>query len=161
MLQWVIDLVQSIDFARIVLVLGAKKTEIEAKLQVSECIDIVDNPDWRLGQSSSVRKGVELLEKDCDAIMFFLGDQPFITKALVEREIEVYTESKPEILVPVFDGTRGNPVIFSKNCFSELRKIHGDQGGRAIFRNHPIYELSWSNVGENRDIDNSGDLGGQ
>lgn len=153
MLQHVIDLVQSIGFAQVALVLGANKEEIERQLLLDKNSEVVFNPDWEKGQSTSVRKGVEVLEKNCDAIMFFLADQPFISQNLVRSEIEAFGNLGPEILVPVFDVARGNPVIFSKSCFKELKILEGDQGGRAIFKNHKIYELPWAEKEENKDID--------
>ncbi len=159
MLQLVLDLVHRIGFSQVVLVLGAYKEEIEDQIQFDQNLEVVFNPDWEKGQSTSVRKGVEVLEKNCDAIMFFLGDQPFISQRLVRAETSAFGDHSPEILVPVFDGARGNPVIFSKACFAELKNLEGDQGGRAIFNDHKIFELSWAEKEENKDIDTLAEYG--
>lgn len=159
MLQHVLDLVHGIRFTQVVLVLGAYKEEIEDQLQLYEDFEVVFNPDWEKGQSTSVRKGVEALEKNCDAIIFFLADQPFTSQRLVRAEISAFGDHSPEILVPVFDAVRGNPVIFSKARFEELKSLKGDQGGRALFNKHKIFELSWAEKEENKDIDTLAEYG--
>jgi molybdenum cofactor cytidylyltransferase len=36
----------------------------------------------------------------------------------------------------MFEGRRGNPVLFDKSLFSELRELSGDTGGRALLEKY-------------------------
>jgi molybdenum cofactor cytidylyltransferase len=47
------------------------------------------------------------------------------------------------IIVPFADGKRGNPVLFDKVTFEELKRVTGDRGGRAIFSQFPYERLEW------------------
>ena len=41
------------------------------------------------------------------------------------------------IVIPIFQGRQGNPVIFSAGFFSQLRQLKGDVGGRVLFNAYP------------------------
>lgn len=157
MLQHVIDLARDAGFQRIVLILGAESENIIREINVSNDIDILINKNWREGQSSSVKMGVEVLEKDCDSIIFMLGDQPFIPIELITLEKRIFDEDK-EIIAPAYNGKIGNPVLFSKVCFDELKRIKGDHGGKSVFDKFHITELEWDNEEVWMDIDTKKDL---
>src|SRR6185295_6254756 len=48
---------------------------------------IVANPDYALGQSTSLRIGIAALGPEITAALVMLGDQPFVTPAILERII--------------------------------------------------------------------------
>ena len=49
-------------------------------------------------------------------------------------EIEVFKTEEYPIVVPKYNGKKGNPVIFSSMLKNDLLCIDGDQGGRSIIR---------------------------
>jgi molybdenum cofactor cytidylyltransferase len=69
--------------------------------------------------------------------MFLLGDQPMLDSKTIDMLLEQFWSSNKDICVPVFEGKRGNPVIFSQKFYNHLAKITGDIGARNIIRNHP------------------------
>lgn len=104
--------------------------------------EIVINPMYRQGQGTSVAKVGEHLVlnfayRDFDGVMFFLGDEPLLEEETVCQLIDVWEEDKEKIVVPVFEGKRGNPGIFPKWTFKELMKLQGDEGARALIENNP------------------------
>jgi molybdenum cofactor cytidylyltransferase len=40
------------------------------------------------------------------------------------------------ITIPVFEGQRGNPVLWGKTFFPELITLAGDRGGRQLLNDH-------------------------
>ena len=100
---------------------------------------------------------MEKLKDECDALIFFLGDQPFVTRALIDFQIGVFAEKKPEIIAPRFAGKRGNPVLFGASCFKELQSLKGKGGGKALFDSHHVAEFDWPTDLENLDIDTEQD----
>ena len=90
--------------------------------------------------------------------MICLADLPFTETAEFNRLIHAFsdfcvTESSP-IIVPVFQGQRGNPVLFS----SQFRKIilaHEGEGCRGIVRKYPqcVREVIMGNDNILRDLD--------
>lgn len=100
-------------------------------------VRFVTNPAFRSGLSTSVRAGVEALEASTLAAIIVLGDQPSVTANIIDQLIEERRRSGRPIVVPEYDGTRGNPVMFDATMFPELRTIEGDQGARDVIARDP------------------------
>lgn len=90
----------------------------------------VHNPDFADGLSTSLRAGLASLPADVDGVVVLLGDMPGVTAATVDRLIDAFHADG--IVVPTFDGQRGNPVIWSRKFFPDLMAVVGDSGGRRI-----------------------------
>jgi len=118
------------------------------------------NNDYTEGQSTSVRRGIEVgRESNWDAAVVLLGDMPFVCPTTIEALIEAYLSGSGSIVAPRYDGRRGNPVLFDRPLFERLLSVSGDQGGREIVRNHPgTVLLDTSDPGVVRDVDTAGDL---
>jgi molybdenum cofactor cytidylyltransferase len=95
-------------------------------------LQMIANPDYAHGQSTSLRAGIAALGQDADAVVVLLGDQPFVTAAIVEQLVAEWRASEALIVAPTYAGQRGNPVLFSRAVFSELLAVEGDQGARAV-----------------------------
>ena len=96
-------------------------------------IDIlIKNSEPEKGMSSSLKLAVGKTSPDSDAFMFFMGDQPFISKKTIEKLIGKWLEDNSRIVVPCFAGKKGNPVIFPSNFRKQLMEVTGDKGGREI-----------------------------
>lgn len=93
---------------------------------------IVNNIAPILGQSYSVRLGVENSRKSADGFMFLVGDQPLITESIINVLIESFIPSSCNAVVPLYNGTRGNPVIFASSLRAKLMELSGDMGGRIL-----------------------------
>lgn len=97
---------------------------------------IVANLDYAAGQSTSLRVGVAALDPSVEAAIIMLGDQPFVTAAIVERLVAEWHATRAPIIAPLYRGRRGNPVLFARAIFPELLAIAGDQGARGILSAH-------------------------
>ena len=107
-------------------------------------VQIVHNPEWSGGQSTSVRTGIRALPEQTDAVIFLLGDQPYISIELLQSLKDTYSQSYPAILAPYVRGKRSNPVLFDRCVFDVLCQLHGDAGARSIFAEYPPTPLVWS-----------------
>lgn len=106
-------------------------------------VTVVPNPTYAEGQSTSLRAGVQaLLERaspespGANAALFLLADQPGVTPEIIATVQEAHRTSLAPIVVPSFQGQRGNPVLFDRALWPELLAVTGDSGGRAVFRAH-------------------------
>jgi CTP:molybdopterin cytidylyltransferase MocA len=74
------------------------------------------------GQSSSVRLGIESLRGDYDALLIALSDQPEISHADITALLNQFEgrDVGSEIILPIVDGQRGNPVVFSRKAIGEI-----------------------------------------
>ena len=120
----------------VVVVAGPNRAEIERALAGTRA-RLVDNPDHLSGMASSLRAGLRALGPQVEAVVVLLGDQPFQGTEVVDRLIETYRASGRPIVVPVYAGRRGNPVLFDRSLFAELAEQQGDQGGRDVVRADP------------------------
>jgi molybdenum cofactor cytidylyltransferase len=99
-------------------------------------VRIVENPAYHEGQSTSVKAGLEAVDPASDAAMFLPVDQPFLTSAVIDQLIRAYQDTGGPIVLPVYQGQRGAPVVFDRSLFPKLAQITGDEGGRQIVRRY-------------------------
>jgi molybdenum cofactor cytidylyltransferase len=97
----------------------------------------VINPLSKMGMSSSIRRGLQKIHPRCHGILIALGDQPFLKTPTINALIRTFNQGRGGIVVPSFQGTRGNPVIFDRKFKKELLNLRGDAGGRSIIERHP------------------------
>jgi molybdenum cofactor cytidylyltransferase len=129
-------LVQSAAMHEIVLVLGASAEIIRRQLPTPQELKIVVNQAYQQGIASSLRAGLSAVDPGSEAALILLGDQPFIRPQTLDRIVEEYRRSRAQIVIPVHQGQRGNPVLLDRSVFAEVMALEGDVGSRAIFASH-------------------------
>lgn len=136
----------------LVLVTGAGAQEIEAAV-VDLPIIIKHNPDWKDGQSSSLRVGLDALPPDIGAVVFILADQPYLTPSILQALTDRHSVDQSPIVIPRVKDRLSNPVLFDRVTFQDLRKVTGDLGGKVIFPKYPNTYLPWYDEKLPKDID--------
>lgn len=139
----------------ILVVLGANAGLIQASLD-NETVQVVTNPDWDKGQSTSLKAGVTAIRHTVDGVLFLLCDQPHLTVNLVDAVVEEGLRSG-KVVTPIIDDRRANPVYFPASCFPLFDTLEGDAGGRQIISACPHTTLPWLDDWMARDIDTSED----
>jgi molybdenum cofactor cytidylyltransferase len=117
-------------------VLGADAEPI-AKAVHLKPEEIVINADWEKGQLSSIQAALRSLPPGTDGMVLCLIDHPLISVDLVRELIEQFHKSKKAIALPVYEGRRGHPVIFSAALYDELLHAPLEAGARAVVWAHP------------------------
>lgn len=84
------------------------------------------------GQSEAIKLGIRAADPQSKGYMFFVGDQPFLKANTINQLIEAFNKAPQTITLPLYNGKRGNPVIFPIDFKDALLGITGDQGGRGI-----------------------------
>jgi molybdenum cofactor cytidylyltransferase len=116
-------------------VLGAHAGPISGAVALKKD-EVVVNPDWEMGQLSSIKAALKSLPDGTDGMLLCLIDHPLISPALVNELIEEFYASKAPIVLPVYKGRRGHPVIFSASVYGELLKAPLDTGARSVVWAH-------------------------
>jgi len=141
---------------KILVVLGHKADQLAAAIGPLP-VEILINPNYQLGQLSSLQVAVRTLlpDPDCDGMLVHLVDHPYIDASLVNRMIRQFYESKKDIVVPRCRGKRGHPVLFSRRLFGELLDAPMDQGAKAVVNAHgaATLEMETDEEGITVDID--------
>lgn len=120
-------------------------------------VRIVKNPYWQDGQSTSVIAAIQALPENVGAVIFLMADQPLIPVDLIRSLVATHAVSLAPIIAPLINGRRSSPVIFDRELFSDLSKLSGDIGGRALFSHYPVKWLEWYGKNIELDIDNERD----
>lgn len=156
-----IENVRAAALHEIVLVLGASAEAIRRQLppSVIASLKIVMNPGYGQGMASSLRVGLSHVDAGSDAALIVLGDQPFIQPQTVHQIMDGYHRTRAPIIIPSYQGNRGNPVLLDRSVFSEVMALEGDIGCRAIFINHlnAIIKVEVEDPGVLLDIDSEDD----
>jgi molybdenum cofactor cytidylyltransferase len=93
---------------------------------------------------------------NADGAVVCLGDMPLIDAHLIDRLIEAFAPDRGNLIaVPVSDGRRGNPVLWSRRFFDELMTLDGDIGARHLIAKHSqaVAEVPVEGHGAFLDID--------
>lgn len=139
----------------VAVVLGAEEKAVRQALE-GEPVRWVHNPQWKEGQSSSVRAGLQAVRAHAEGALFLLSDMPFVTSDLVRALVKKHAETLSNV-VPTVEGRRGNPVLFDLRAFEALSKIRGDRGGRQILAKFPMVIVPWDEESQ-FDLDTEEDL---
>jgi molybdenum cofactor cytidylyltransferase len=118
---------------RVVLGAHAQLTTTAIALPADE---IVINEEWRKGKLSSLHAALRSLPEGTEGLLLCLVDQPLVSAELVDELIETFYVSKKPIVLPICDGRRGHPVIFSQELYPELLAAPLEIGARAVVWAH-------------------------
>ena len=139
LLQRVLDEAIASRLDEIVLVLGHRADEIREALALPEAgrVRAVVNADWARGQSTTLRLALRRTDPTATAAAILLGDQPGVEAALIDRVARAFLDAGLPAARPVYsgaDGSRvpGHPVLLARRIWSEVDKLGGDEGARAL-----------------------------
>lgn len=97
-------------------------------------VDVVLNPRFDLGQSTSLIAGVDAIPPATDAIVVLLADQPGIRPATIDALIASRLATRAPVVMTAYGDVRSHPVLFGAETFDDLRAVTGDQGARHVIR---------------------------
>jgi molybdenum cofactor cytidylyltransferase len=137
LIEWVLQAVKLAPLDKYFLVVRPEDKEM-IKIGESWGAEIVLNPEYRSGMSSSIRKALYQISSEVvEGIFILLGDQPLINPSIIFKMLKAFTPGKREIVVPFYKDKQGNPVLFDNYWRDELLELSGDVGGRVLIKAHP------------------------
>jgi molybdenum cofactor cytidylyltransferase len=139
----------------VIVVTGHQQERVAAALEGLP-VTLVHNPDFADGIAGSVKAGIAAVPADADGAVVCLGDMPQVDAALIDQLIAAFDPEKGALaVVPVFDGRRGNPVLWSRRFFPDLMAIEGDIGARHLIGryNEAVVEVPVTGNGALVDVD--------
>ena len=139
MVRTVADALESSSVAPVVVVTGHESDRVGEALAGTR-VRLVHNPEYRQGLSGSLRIGLTALPESAEGAVICLGDMPLVTSQHVEKLVAAFDPAEGrEICVPVFEGKRGNPVLFARRFFEEMKAVRGDVGARHLIGEYEEY----------------------
>jgi molybdenum cofactor cytidylyltransferase len=120
-----------------VVVLGHQADKILAAMDLSG-VTVVKSKDLEAGPIGSVWAGLSALSAlPVDAVLVWPVDRPHVAVATIEALVDAFRATHQPIVVPVYEGRRGHPVLFGRAVFAELLGAPQDEGARAVVHRDP------------------------
>ena len=119
-------------------------------------VQVVHNPRYAEGLSTSLSRGLAALTQDVDGVLICLGDMPRVTTAHIESLVEAFNPLEGRaICVPMWEGKRGHPVLWARRFFAEMADIKGDVGARHLLGEYAelVCEIPVTDDGVLLDVD--------
>jgi molybdenum cofactor cytidylyltransferase len=120
----------------VIVVTGHMADEIGAALDGLDA-RLVHNDDYEEGLATSLKAGLGAVPENASGVLVMLADMPGIDSAALDALIVAFDPpAGRSIVLPTAAGKRGNPVIWSRDYFVELRSLAGDTGARHLLAEH-------------------------
>ncbi len=145
---------------RLVIVIGAHRERVREAIPLDPRILIVENPNYRRGQLSSLKVGLDAIQPDASGALVHLGDHPMVKVETFRAMVESYDRTGKLIVIARYGGHRGHPVIFDRTMFAELRSAPEEEGARYVVNadSTRIAYVESNDPGINLDLDTPSDL---
>ena len=103
-------------------------------------VKVIKNNNYNDGINSSISFGVKNLDKKSSSVMICLADMPLLRTKDYNNilNFEKNKGDESSIIVPFYNGIRGNPVIFGCHFYNELSLLKGDEGGKKLINKNKM-----------------------
>jgi len=100
-------------------------------------VEYVLNADYEEGMFASVQCGFGAVPDATEGVLVCLGDQPGLSRAVVDPLLAAFETARQGILIPTWEGRRGHPVLIHTRYREEILEMEGEQGLRELLWKHP------------------------
>lgn len=141
----------------VVVVVGHEGASVaESVLSSGLSARIVVNADYQQGQFTSVRAGLDAVDRpDVDAFLLALVDAPLFAAETVRRVVARFRETSAPVVRAVHGDAHGHPVLISRALFAALAAADPAFGAKPVVRGHvsPAGDVEVDDAGAFIDID--------
>ena len=92
-----------------------------------------ENTDYRLGQLSSMQRGLREIPDTVDGVLFTLVDHPNVRPSTIEILLD---PPAPVLAIPRYHGRRGHPMYFRRELAAEFLALPPDSQARLVVTRH-------------------------
>ncbi len=120
----------------VIVVLGHHGEAIRTAVDLAR-VRVVENHDYRQGQTSSLQAGLAALAGESpEAVILCLVDHPVITSEVFRTLTEHFERARPPVLIPTHEGEHGHPIVISQALFPELLALPLDAAANTVIRKY-------------------------
>lgn len=149
------------NIGQVYVVTGHEREQTAAVLSAFP-VEEVFNPAFETGMTSSIQAGVAVAAKS-GGYMICLGDMPLISTSMYQqlaaRFQAAVAQDERAILLPRFEGNKGNPVIFAAVYRDDILRHVAPEGCKGIVQTNAAHVV-WVDMADDgvlRDIDSPED----
>jgi molybdenum cofactor cytidylyltransferase len=140
LIERVVGVVEASEAREVVVVVGHEAAQVREALR-EHAVVFAENTRYREGMTTSIHAGVRAAAPEASGFMICLSDLPLIEQAELNRLLAAFEAARQEdagrIVVPVFGGQRGNPVIFPAFYRADILGHGGLMGCKGIVQQNP------------------------
>ncbi len=153
-IEHVVDQVLASVAQDIIVVTGHDGPAVAAKL-FGKAVTIVENPAYKNGMLTSIRRGIRSIPNDAEAFFVVLGDQPGLTSEVLNTLVDTFHHVTQTIVIPKYDGKPGHPILVGVRYKDEILTKFDDIGLRGLIAGHPgdVFHVYVDQPAILRDID--------
>jgi molybdenum cofactor cytidylyltransferase len=154
-LENILDAISRSTIGQTLVVTGHHHEEIVRRVPLPH---VVFNPDYEQGMITSFQKGIRALPPTAEGALLFLVDHPLVAPTTINSLIAHFAPTR--IVLPVFEGRRGHPVLFARDVLQEILDLTASQGANIVVRKDPtrILEVPVGERGILVDVDTPEDF---
>ena len=122
---------------QVVVVVGHRAPELEAKLDGNERASCTVNPDYLQGKTTSLKAGIRAAAEFQPGVILILNvDQPRKPETIREL-VQLHLAGGALITIPTFNGKGGHPILLAAGLLPEVEAIDEEsQGLKGVTRRH-------------------------
>lgn len=100
-------------------------------------VTVTHNANYTDGQMSSVTCGLQSLTREADGVMICLSDLALLELDDLRLIHQGFSDAQRPILVPTYQGERGNPIVLDSSQVSEILATGRNLGCRNLIEREP------------------------
>lgn len=155
LVAWALEAALDAGLGGVAVVTGA--IDLSPVLEAFAGLVALDNPRWKEGQATSVRRGLEWCAAGgYEAAVVGLADQPLVPSSAWRA---VARATRVPVATATYAGRRSPPVRLHRSVWP-LVPESGDEGARALMRRRPDLVGEVACEGDPADVDTLADLRG-
>lgn len=160
-LQHVLDTAGETGLRPVIVVLGHSAEAVEARMRWRGELRVRNKAPER-GLASSLKAGFRALDGETqgtEAALILLGDQPFVSRAVIGALLSEPVDAARPIVVPRYAADAApNPVLLYRSAWDLVSEVAGDRGLGPLMAARPSLVRQVPVAGSNPDIDTPADL---
>jgi molybdenum cofactor cytidylyltransferase len=117
----------------VIVVLGHESETIRTGVRHPERAHFVENPDYRLGQLTSMQRGLQEVPLSAEGVLFTLVDHPSVSPETLHL---LAAEPDAVIAIPRHRGRRGHPMYFHRSLIQEFLDLPANSQAREVVHRH-------------------------
>lgn len=119
------------------LVITGHKADKISQIAQDAGVGSLHNQNYKAGEMiSSLQTAVRQLPERITAVLVMLADQPMVEPETIDLLLAAYWQGHSDLIAPVFEGRRGNPVLIGRAYFAELLALPPGDAPRTLLRRH-------------------------
>lgn len=120
-----------------ILVVTGHQAEAITAVAQAENVATIYNPRYATDEMlASLQTAVKSIGPTASAVLVVLADQPLLEPETINLIVTPFLKQQADLIAPIFQGQRGNPVLIGQTYFEELLALPMGKAPRTLLKRH-------------------------